>query len=270
MWTQADREIHREARKRYPSDLTDGQWALTMPFFATYRPLSATIRAIVEACLHLVAEGCRWRALPEDFPPRQTVRWWRDRFRREGVWARAARALTPAARTAAGRDAEPRTGLVGSRSARCGPRKAERGWDGGKKLNDRKRHVLMCPAGFHLVTMATAASVHDKHGPDPLLARAHAAGWRLRRLTGNGSYAGEDVAGAAARHGAILAVASRPRERAGFVPVPLRWRVEQAFGILTTRNRRLVRDWEQLPEVSEAMMLVANLRRLIRAVARSC
>ena len=65
MWTQADREIHRETRKRYPSDLTDGEWALTMPFFATYRPLSATIRAIVEACLYLVAEGCRWRALPK-------------------------------------------------------------------------------------------------------------------------------------------------------------------------------------------------------------
>src|SRR6476661_5795174 len=92
MWTQADREIHRETRKRYPSDLTDGEWALTVPFFATYRPLSTTIRAIVEACLYLVAEGCRWRALPKDFPPWQTVRWWWDRFRREGVWDRATRA----------------------------------------------------------------------------------------------------------------------------------------------------------------------------------
>ena len=213
MWTQADREIHRETRKRYPSDLTDGEWALTVPFFATYRPLSTTIRAIVEACLYLVAEGCRWRALPKDFPPWQTVRWWWDRFRREGVWDRATRALTPAARTAAGRRAEPRTGLVDSQSVRCGPQKGERGWDGGKKVNGRKRHVLTCSAGFLLAALVTAASVHDKHGPDPLLARAHAAGWRLRRLTGDGSYAGEDVAGDAARHGAILTVAARPRER---------------------------------------------------------
>jgi putative transposase len=117
--------------------------------------------------------------------------------------------------------------------------------------------------------MATAASVHDKHGPDPLLARAHASGWRLRRLIGDGSYAGEDVAADAARHGATFSVASPPRPRQGFVPIPLRWRVEQGLGILTTRNRRLVRDWEQLPEVSETMMLVANLRRLIRAVART-
>src|SRR3954453_303034 len=184
MWTQTDREIHHETRKRYPSDLTDGEWALTVPFFATYRPLSTTTRAIVEACLYLVAEGCRWRGLPKDFPPWQTVRWWWDRFRREGVWDRATRALTPAARTAAGRDAEPRTGLVDSQSVRCGPQKGERGWDGGKRINGRKRHVLMCSAGFLLVAMATAASTHDKHGPDPLLARAHAAGWRLRRLGG--------------------------------------------------------------------------------------
>src|SRR3954454_20130956 len=270
MWTQADREIHRETRKRYPSDLTDGEWALTVPFFAAYRPLSTTIRAIVDACLYLVAEGCRWRALPKDFPPWQTVRWWWDRFRREGVWDRATRALTPAARTAAGRGAEPRTGLVDSRSVRCGPRKGERGWDGGKKLNGRERHVLTCSAGFLLVAMVTAACLHDEHDVDPLLARSHAAGWQLRRLVGDGSYAGEDVAGDAARHGATFAVAPRPQRRTGFVPIPLRWRVEQALGVLTTRNRRLVRDREQLPEVSETVMVVANLRRLTRAVARSC
>src|SRR4029077_10706805 len=155
----------------------------------------------------------RCGALRRASPPWQRVRWWWDRFRREGVWDRATRALTPAARTAAGRGAEPPPGIVDSQSGRCGPQKGERGGDGGKKINGRERHVLTCSAGFLLVAMVTAASVHDKHGPDPLLARAHAARWRLRRLTGDGSYAGEDVAGDAARHGAILTVAARPRER---------------------------------------------------------
>ena len=134
MWTQTDRDIHRETGKRYPSGLSDDEWALTVPFFAEYRPLRATSREIVEACLCLVAEGCRWRALPKDFPPWQTVRWWWDRFRREGVWQAAARALTPAARAAGGRSAGPRTGLIDTRSVRCGPQKGERGWDGGKIL----------------------------------------------------------------------------------------------------------------------------------------
>ena len=123
MWTARDRELYRENGKRYPSDLTDEEWSLTSGFFADYRPLSATIREIVEACLYLVAEGCRWRALPRDFPPWQTVRWWWDRFRREGVWEAAARALTPAARTAAGRNAEPRTGLVDARACAAARRR---------------------------------------------------------------------------------------------------------------------------------------------------
>src|SRR3954464_4113289 len=194
MWTARDRELHRETGRRYPSDLSDEEWSLTSRFFANYRPLSATIREIVEACLYLVAEGCRWRALPKDFLPWQTVRWWWDRFRREGVWEAVTHTLTRRARLAAGRSAEPRTGLIDTQSVRCGPQKGERGRDGGKKINGRKRHVLTCSAGFLLAALVTAASVHDKHGPDPLLARAHAAGWRLRRLAVDRSDAGRDTA----------------------------------------------------------------------------
>ena len=123
MWTSADREIYRETNRRYPSDLSDEEWGLISPFFADYRPVSAAIREIVEACLYLVAEGCRWRALPRDFPPWQTVRWWWDRFRREGAWERATRALTREARLAVRRGAEPRTGLVDTQSVRCGPQR---------------------------------------------------------------------------------------------------------------------------------------------------
>ena len=121
MWTARERELHRETGKRYPSDLSDEEWSLTSGFFASYRPLSATIREIVEACLYLGAEGCRWRALPKDFPPWQTVRWWWDRFRREGVWDRATRALTPAARTAAGRDASPGPASSTARACAAAP-----------------------------------------------------------------------------------------------------------------------------------------------------
>lgn len=118
-----EQEIDRSTEKRYPSDLSDAQWALIAPFLVGYRPVSTTVREIVAACLYLVAEGCRWRALPRDFPPWQTVRWWWDRFRREGTWERASRALTPMARTAAGRGDEPRTGLVDRQSVRCARRR---------------------------------------------------------------------------------------------------------------------------------------------------
>src|ERR687886_396544 len=138
MWTAQDREICHEVGRRYPSDLSDAEWASTARFFAGYRPLSTSIREIVEACLYLVAEGCRWRA--------------------------ACRA-------------SDRPGRHAERALR-----AERGWDGGERLNGRKRHVLTCSAGFLLATPVTAASVHDEHGVDPLPARSHAAGRHLRGL----------------------------------------------------------------------------------------
>src|SRR5919107_5755943 len=84
MWTSADREIYRETSRRYPSDLSDEEWGLISPFFADYRPVSAAIREIVEARLYLVAEGCRWRALPKDFPPWQTVQGKRTRSATQG------------------------------------------------------------------------------------------------------------------------------------------------------------------------------------------
>src|SRR3954451_1054636 len=192
MWTQADREIHREIRKRYPSDLTDGEWALTAPFFATYRPLSTTIRAIVEACLYLVAEGCRWRALPKDFPPWQTVRWWWDRFRREGVWEAVTHTLTRRARLAAGRSAEPRTGLIDTQSVRCGPQRGERGW-GRRQEAERPRaprpdllgRVPPRRAG-HGGLPARRARRRPLAGAVPRRRLAAAAAGRRRQLRGRG------------------------------------------------------------------------------------
>ena len=196
MWTARDRELHREDGRRYPSDLSDEEWSLTSGLFTNYRPLSATIREIVEACLYLVAEGCRWRALPKDFPPWQTVRWWWDRFRREGVWEAATHALTPVARAAAGRNAEPRTGLVDTQSVRCGPQKGERGWNGAKRLNGRKRHVLTCSAGFLLAVLVTAACLPARQ------ARCRPAARPLPR-----------VRLAAAAAAAAAAAGRRPRRR---------------------------------------------------------
>ena len=89
MWTEEQRERYRTERKRYPSDLTDAEWAQIEDLFAPYESYSHTLRELVNACLYLSAEGCRWQSLPKDFPPSGTVRWWWDRFHREDVWERA-------------------------------------------------------------------------------------------------------------------------------------------------------------------------------------
>src|SRR5437764_1425162 len=98
MWTVEDRERYKDDGRRYPSDLTDAEWELVRSLFETYPTLTRDIRAMVDGCLYLGAEGCRWRSLPEDFGPWQTVRGYWDRFRRDGVWADVAALLTPPAR----------------------------------------------------------------------------------------------------------------------------------------------------------------------------
>ena len=96
MWTEEQRERYRVERKRYPSDLTDAEWVQIENLFVSYESYSHTLRELVNACLYLSAEGCRWQALPKDFPPSGTVRWWWDRFHREGAWQRL-EALPPTA-----------------------------------------------------------------------------------------------------------------------------------------------------------------------------
>ncbi|MDQ4031097.1 MAG: transposase [Actinomycetota bacterium] len=161
MWTEEQRDRYRVERKRYPSDLTDAEWTQIEDLFASYESYSHTLRELVNACLYLSAEGCRWQSLPKDFPPSGTVRWWWDRFHREGVWERASARLVRLARLASGRTAAPSTGLIDSQSVRCGPQAGPRGTDGGKRVHGRKRHVLTCSIGLLLAVLVTAANLHD-------------------------------------------------------------------------------------------------------------
>src|SRR3954466_15568037 len=110
MWTVEDRERYKDDGRRYPSDLTDAEWELVRSLFETDPTLTRDIRAMVDGCLYLGAEGCRWRSLPKDFGPWQTVRGYWDRFRRDGVWADVAALLIPVARARLGAGPAPADG----------------------------------------------------------------------------------------------------------------------------------------------------------------
>src|SRR3954469_72172 len=238
MWTEEQRERYRAEHKRYPSDLTDPEWEEIEDLFASYESYSHTLRELVNACLYLSAEGCRWQSLPKDFPPSGTVRWWWDRFHREGVWQRASARLVRLARHASGRPAAPSTGLIDSQSVRCGPQAGPRGTDGGKRVHGRKRHLLTCSIGLLLAVLVTAANLHDSRAVAPLLARVAAAGWQLERIVGDDAYAGQPagsrlgrgggnapcpanpVGRGAARHGIAVQIAAKPTDSPGFAPIP--------------------------------------------------
>src|SRR4051794_15905883 len=200
MWTVEDRERYKDDGRRYPSDLTDAEWELVRSLFETYPTLTKDIRAMVDGCLYLGAEGCRWRSLPKDFGPWQTVRGYWDRSRRDGVWADVAALLIPVARARLGEAPAPSTGIVDSQSVTSGPQKGERGVDGNEKVKGIKRHLLTCSFGFVLAVLVSAANLHDTHGLEPLLERAAEAGWDLRRGKGGAGHTRPAGPGGGGRH----------------------------------------------------------------------
>lgn len=268
MWTAEHRERYADDGRRYPSDLTDTEWATIAPLFSCYETLTADLREMVNACLYLQRTGCPWRYLPTDFGPWETVRTWHDRFRADGVWADIAALLTRAVRARRGRAAEPSTALLDSQSVVSGPQAGVRGVDGKKRVNGIKRHVLTCSLGFVLAVLVTAANVHDTAAAGPLLDRAAADGWAPERVKADGIYVGPRMDAAAERHGLEVQVSGKPPGAGGFTPLPLRWRVEATFGTLTNRYRRLTRNLEQSPKAAEDAVEIANFHRVLRAYSR--
>jgi putative transposase len=268
MWNVQNRERYKDDGRRYPSDLSEAEWELIRPLVETYRTLTKDLRVMVNGCLYLTAEGCRWRSLPKEFGPWQTVRGYWDRFHRDGVWADAAALLTPAARARLDKNPEPSTGIVDAQSVVSGPQKGERGFDGNKKVKGIKRHVLTCSFGFVLAVLVSAANLHDTHGLAPLLERAAEAGWTLARVKVDGIYTGPAVRSAAARHGVEVQVSLRDPAAQGFEPLPVRWRIEATFGTLTNRYRRLTRNLEQSHDAAANLVELANLRRVLRVLTR--
>ena len=226
-------------------------------------------RLMIDAILWALSDGGRWRNLPKEFGPWQTVRGYWDRFHRDGVWADLAALLTPIARARLGRKPEPSTGIADSQSVASGPQKGARGIDANKKVKGIKRHVLTCSFGFILAVFVSDANLHDTQGLEPLLAQAEATGWKLARVKVDGIDTGPTVRAAAERHDVEVQVTRRDPAIRGFAPLPLRWRIEATFGTLTNRYRRLTRNLEQSADAAENLVEIANLRRVLRVLTRS-
>src|SRR5919199_1168863 len=152
-------------RKRYPSDLTDAQWALLEPWIPPPRPggrpRKTNMREVVNAICYLTREGCRWRALPHDFPPWKTVYNYFEAWQRDGTWNQFLTALRRRVRRAAGRDPDPRGACIDSQSVKTASGGEQVGTDGGKKVRGRKRPIAVDTLGLLLAVVVTAAHVED-------------------------------------------------------------------------------------------------------------
>jgi putative transposase len=254
--------------QRYDTDLTDDQFALVEPFLPkpkrTGRP-PADLREVLNGILYLVRTGCQWRLLPHDFPPWSTVHTWYRRWRLDGTWGRINEALRQKARSAAGRDPSPRSSAADSQSVKTTPQGGERGFDNGKKVQGRKRHVWVDSLGLLLAVLVTAADVHDSRAACTLF---HRRAWdELPRLEVvytdthyTAKYLDEEVFDLAPFERVVV---SRPEGSAGFVKLPQRWVVERTFAWLY-RSRRLSKDYERQPASSEAMIQVSMIHLMLR------
>ncbi|MCA1697570.1 MAG: IS5 family transposase [Actinobacteria bacterium] len=257
---------------RYPSDLTDTQWVLVDPLLSATkgggRPETHPRREVVNAILYVVRTGCSWRQLPKDYPPWATVYWHFARWRKDGSLDRLHDALRDRVRRAEGRSERPSAAIIDAQSVKGAATvgASSRGFDAGKKVNGRKRHVVVDTIGLLLLVMVTTASVQDRDGARPVLEAMSTAFPAVTLVWADGGYAGKLVEWAKAAARIVLEIVKKPEGQRGFEVLPRRWVVERTLSWITG-CRRLDRDYERLPATSEAMIKWAMIGLMTRRLA---
>jgi transposase len=270
-WTKITRAQYLRNGLRYASDLTDAEWALIarkMPRRQRLgRPRKVDLREIVQAIFYILSTGCQWRALPSEFPPYSTVQGYFYAWRDTGRWQRIVRVLVRQARRKLGRKPTPTAAVIDSQSAATTQAGGPRGFDPGKRVHGRKRHIVTDTNGLLLAVHVHPANVQDVHGAVALLESVRDGFPKLQHVFADRVYRGKQLLGALSHRGPwTIEIVQRPLGVKGFQLLPRRWVVERTFAWFG-RCRRLTKDFEGSASTEVAWLLVAHLRLLTRRLA---
>ena len=254
-------------RKPYPTDLTDEQWNLLKPMLPPDKPRGrkrrVDLREVLNAVLYLLRTGCSWRMLPHDFPPWQTVYGYFYRWRDSELFVHINATLREQVRLAEGRHATPSAAIIDSQSVKTTEQGGERGYDAGKKINGRKRHIVVDTMGLLLWVIVHSAGMQDRDGAKLVLAAIKGRFGRLALIWADSAYAGQLVTWVHRQLRCVLEIVKRNPSSQGFEVLPRRWVVERTLGWLS-RNRRLSRDYERLPVTSETFIYIAMTHLMLK------
>ena len=272
-WTKITRQQYRRDGQRYASDTTATEWLILSPLLPararTGRPPKWHLRTIMDAILYILATGCQWRALPKEFPPFTTVQHYFYDWRDAKVWQRINRLLVERARRTAGRKRQPSAGIIDSQTVKTTESGGPCGFDAGKKIKGRKRHIVTDTQGSLLAGQVHPANIQDRDGAVPLLRHIALLFPNLRHVFADRGYRGKKLAAAIAEFGKwTIEIITRSENPGTFKVQPRRWVVERTLAWLN-RSRRLSKDFEKTIASAEAWLLLASIRVLSRRLARA-